>query len=116
MIARDRDAGRGSCTDRKTHRMTQISRLPGSVAHRWDWQLEGACRTSDPDTFFHPEGERGPRRRAREAAAKAVCSSCPVAAECLEHALTVREPFGVWGGLSELERALRLDGVVAEAS
>ena len=52
--------------------MAEISRLPGPVADRWDWQLEGACREASPETFFHPEGERGPARRNRDAAAKAV--------------------------------------------
>ncbi|HET8595503.1 MAG TPA: WhiB family transcriptional regulator [Intrasporangium sp.] len=96
--------------------MAEISRLPGPLAERWDWQLEGACRTVSPETFFHPEGERGPRRRAREAAAKAICGACPVVTECLQHALSVREPYGIWGGLSELERELLLDGTVREAS
>jgi len=54
--------------------------------------------------FFHPEGERGPARAARETAAKAVCASCPVIAQCAKHALKVREPYGVWGGLSEDDR------------
>ena len=96
--------------------MAEISRLPGPLAERWDWQIEGACRTVSPETFFHPEGERGPRRRAREAAAKAICGSCPVVTQCLQHALSVREPYGIWGGLSELERELLLDGSVREAS
>ena len=42
--------------------MADISRLPGPNADIWDWQLRGACRGEDPDTFFHPEGERGPAR------------------------------------------------------
>jgi WhiB family redox-sensing transcriptional regulator len=54
--------------------------------------------------FFHPEGERGPARRRRDDAAKAVCASCPVMQECRQHALTVREPYGVWGGMTEDER------------
>lgn len=29
---------------------------------------------------------------------------CPVRAECAAHALQVREPYGVWGGLTEDER------------
>lgn len=93
--------------------MAEISRLPGPVAQRWDWQLEGTCRTVNPETFFHPEGERGPRRRDREAAAKAICAACPVVIECLQHALSVREPYGIWGGLSELEREHLLDEVAA---
>jgi WhiB family redox-sensing transcriptional regulator len=36
--------------------------------------------------------------------AKAVCDACPVHQSCLEHALTVREREGVWGGLTERER------------
>lgn len=84
--------------------MADLSRLPGPNADLWDWQLGSACRHADPDLFFHPEGERGPTRDAREAAAKAVCATCPVLAQCRAHALRVREPYGVWGGLSEDDR------------
>ena len=49
-----------------------------------------ACRGVSPGVFFHPEGERGPRRRNRDAQAKAVCAGCPVVAECRTHALEVR--------------------------
>ena len=55
--------------------------------------------------FFHPDGERGPARARRQTAAKAVCARCPVIEACLKHALSVREPYGVWGGMSEEERA-----------
>ncbi|MTA96041.1 MAG: WhiB family transcriptional regulator, partial [Actinobacteria bacterium] len=37
--------------------------------------------------------------------AKAICASCPVLAQCRDHALAVQEPYGIWGGLSEDERA-----------
>jgi WhiB family redox-sensing transcriptional regulator len=84
--------------------MTDISRLPVPLVENWEWQLLGACRDVDPSMFFHPEGERGPRRSGREAAAKAVCGGCPVLDLCRRHALAVREPYGVWGGLSENER------------
>jgi WhiB family transcriptional regulator, redox-sensing transcriptional regulator len=84
--------------------MADISRLPGPNADRWDWQLDAACRGEDPNLFFHPEGERGAGREAREAAAKAICATCPVLRQCAEHALTVREPYGVWGEMSEDER------------
>ncbi len=84
--------------------MAELSRLPGPIADLWDWQLQGACRSADPTLFFHPEGERGPMRSARETAAKAVCATCPVLAACARHALAVREPYGVWGALSEDER------------
>lgn len=84
--------------------MADVSRLPGPNADIWDWQLQGACRGENPDIFFHPEGERGPARAARERAAKAICAACPVIAQCAAHALSVREPYGIWGGLSEDER------------
>ncbi|HTY70798.1 MAG TPA: WhiB family transcriptional regulator [Actinomycetes bacterium] len=84
--------------------MADLSRLPGPNADLWDWQLRGACREVEPSVFFHPEGERGPARLARDRAAKAVCARCPVIDACRTHALAVREPYGVWGGMTEDER------------
>ena len=84
--------------------MASISRLPMPIQETYEWQYEGACRDQDPDVFFSPDAERGPRRRAREAAAKALCAVCPVIEQCRNHALTVREPHGVWGGLTITER------------
>ncbi|MBC2875950.1 MULTISPECIES: WhiB family transcriptional regulator [Streptomyces] len=84
--------------------MADFSRLPGPNADLWDWQLLAACRGVDSSLFFHPEGERGAARSARETSAKEVCMRCPVRAECAAHALAVREPYGVWGGLTEDER------------
>jgi WhiB family redox-sensing transcriptional regulator len=97
--------------------MTDISRLPSPQSEVWEWQLQGACRTLDPSLFFHPEGERGPRRAQREAAAKSVCRTCPVLLACRAHAVAVREPYGVWGGLAQHEREdLYADEVSAAAS
>lgn len=84
--------------------MTEVSRLPGPIAEVWEWQFEGACRQADPTLFYHPEGERGPRRRNRIASAKAICAQCPVLQECRAAALAARETYGIWGGLSEEER------------
>ncbi|WP_328303570.1 WhiB family transcriptional regulator [Streptomyces sp. NBC_00435] len=85
-----------------------VSRLPGSALHHWQWQSLAACRGLGSTRFFHPAGERGEDRDERDAAAKLVCAGCPVREACLEHALRTREPFGVWGGLTEEERrALR---------
>ena len=39
-----------------------------------------------------------------ERQAKQVCAACPVRAECLDYALRVNEPLGVWGGLDPIER------------
>jgi WhiB family redox-sensing transcriptional regulator len=93
----------------RSKEMAEISRLPIPVMEEWEWQYKGACRDLDPEAFFHPDGERGPRRRNREMAAKAVCASCPVIAACRAHALAVQEPYGIWGGLSEDDRAVILE-------
>ena len=93
----------------RSKEMAEISRLPIPVMEEWEWQYKGACRDLDPEAFFHPDGERGPRRRNRENAAKAVCATCPVIAACRAHALAVQEPYGIWGGLSEDDRAVILE-------
>jgi len=90
--------------------MAELTRLPGPVADLWDWQLEGSCRQVNPEVFFHPEGERGPARRSRDSQAKEVCLACPVLAQCREHALRVREPYGVWGAMTEDEREAHYAG------
>lgn len=84
--------------------MAEISRLPGANADTWDWQLHGACRGMNSEYFFHSDAERGRARDTREARAKQICHTCPVIAECREHALAVQEAYGIWGGLGENER------------
>jgi WhiB family redox-sensing transcriptional regulator len=71
----------------------------------WDWTAHAACRGLDINLFFGTDGERydqGARQR-REAEARAVCASCPVAAECLAHALEHPEKYGTWGQMTEEE-------------
>jgi WhiB family redox-sensing transcriptional regulator len=89
--------------------MSSVNRLPGPLADVWDWQRYGACRGRDSGQFFHPDGERGASRMRREIAAKSICRSCPVRAQCAAHALASREPYGVWGGFTETERLKLLD-------
>ncbi|MFN8099109.1 MAG: WhiB family transcriptional regulator [Dermatophilaceae bacterium] len=84
------------------------------LATEWEWQFEGLCRGLSPEMFFHPEGERGSARRVRDHAAKEVCSRCPVLLQCRAHALANREPYGVWGGMSEDDRLAHYE--IAEAS
>jgi WhiB family redox-sensing transcriptional regulator len=84
--------------------MADIRRLPRPVTEVWDWQIRGACRDMDSKLFFHPDGARGTTRTIRETRAQAICATCPVIAACRHHALTVQEPYGVWGGLTESDR------------
>lgn len=71
--------------------------LPIEPVEDWNWRDDAVCTQVDPTLFFVKPG--GSTR-----AAKSVCVVCPVREECLEWALESREPFGVWGGLSERER------------
>jgi WhiB family redox-sensing transcriptional regulator len=84
--------------------MAETRRLPRPVTAAWDWQLRAACRELDNEFFFHPEGERGQARARRERHAKAICRRCPVIAQCRAHAMAALEPYGIWGGLSKLDR------------
>ncbi|WP_083864711.1 WhiB family transcriptional regulator [Nocardia brevicatena] len=70
----------------------------------WDWQTRGSCRGVESAVFFHPDGERGRARADRVRRAKEICGTCPVLAQCRSYALSVSEPYGVWGGMSEDER------------
>ena len=69
------------------------------------WQAKAACRGPQAAVFFPPtHPERKDERAEREERAKAICASCAVRKACLEYALEIREPHGIWGGLNELER------------
>jgi WhiB family redox-sensing transcriptional regulator len=69
------------------------------------WQQRAACRGVDASLFFAPNYfERREEKLAREARAKVYCSRCPVRVDCLEYALRLREPHGIWGGMNESER------------
>jgi WhiB family redox-sensing transcriptional regulator len=61
---------------------------------KW-WDL-GACRGLDA-MIFYPDDDDA-------VAAKAVCAECSVCSSCLEHALSIREKAGVWGGATERDR------------
>ena len=45
----------------------------------------------------------------REIRAKEICDQCHVRGDCLDYAIRIREPHGIWGGLNEVERKLMLD-------
>ena len=74
----------------------------------------------NPEWFTHPDrhcagiGPTGfddsPRARRFVAEAKATCQGCPVKPDCLEHALAKKEPWGVWGGFTTIERDRLLAG------
>lgn len=61
-----------------------------------EWRELAACRGMDPEVFL-PAGPAQARRAIK------VCATCPVTAECLEHAFECGE-IGVWGGTTFQER------------
>ncbi len=72
------------------------------------WQVKAACRGSAAWDFFPPPSpERRRDKEDREARAKAICMACPVREPCQDFAIRNREPHGIWGGLTEMERRLR---------
>jgi WhiB family redox-sensing transcriptional regulator len=86
-----------------------IDRRPRQpISEEWDWQVFATCRGMDVEIFFHPCDEHRKARERRIEHAKAICQDCPVVTECRDYALATSEPYGVWGGLSEGERALML--------
>ena len=73
------------------------------------WQYDALCRQHSSNLFFPPATfEKKEDREKREVKAKSVCNGCPVRFECLEEAYEISEPFGVWGGMNEVERKRNL--------
>lgn len=68
-----------------------------------DWRTAAACQHQNP-AWWYPEHRRNPTARQ----ALAICAGCPVQDPCLEWALAVREPYGIWGGRTEAERRREL--------
>lgn len=79
-----------------------VGSLPGP------WANDGACVGAPVDLWTAPRQHRGrPYRRPADdpnAEAKAVCARCPVAADCLAHAIAHDEPWAIWGGMTPTER------------
>ncbi len=74
-----------------------------------EWRERAACLSYPAVLFFGMDDSETPaERRSREDRAKRVCFGCGVRKECLEYALDTKEPYGIWGGLTELERKARL--------
>jgi len=65
-----------------------------------DWRVSAACRGHpDADLFFAPQT---PLNVAR---ALEICHGCPVQTDCAREALDGHVEHGIWGGLTEDDRA-----------
>lgn len=82
-----------------------MKRSSSGAADQLDWQHRAACRGERAAAFYPPlKPEPKADRLVRERAAKAICNGCPVRVECLEHAVHHDERYGIWGGLTDVER------------
>lgn len=62
-----------------------------------EWMAQARCRGMGPDAFYVERFDD-----AGVVEAKLLCTECTVRAECLAYGMSER--FGIWGGLTELER------------
>jgi WhiB family redox-sensing transcriptional regulator len=68
------------------------------------WRHAANCTGLAPELFYPERGGAQDERARQIEQAKAVCAGCSVRPQCLAAALEAREPFGIWGGMSETER------------
>lgn len=67
-----------------------------------DWD-QAECREFDTELFYRVEEERNQLAYEYINAVRTICGRCPIQRQCLEYAFG-NEEFGVWGGLTGLER------------
>lgn len=99
--------------------MRPVSRLTGTQPLEWDtltpeqvsvlsrlmsedlpeWYQRAACQGLDTRMFFPGKGHND-----LVVASKRVCASCPVRKDCLAEAQSLRDPYGIYGGLTARER------------
>lgn len=72
---------------------------PDTGGDQFDWMDSALCAQVDPDLFIL-DGKGSHYTKAT----RAVCAACPVAAECLQHALDLDISDGLYGGLTAKER------------
>ena len=75
-----------------------------------DW-TKAACAGMDVNDFYFTEAKRIPRTEKIEANSKVrpICMKCPIMEQCMTWGFR-NETYGVWGGLSAMERdSFRLD-------
>jgi WhiB family transcriptional regulator, redox-sensing transcriptional regulator len=94
-------AGYSSTTGRPLGRAeAEVAELVAAVPPPGPWVADALCAQVDTELFFPPKG-------GSTYEAKAVCARCPVAADCLDYALSLPQQvdyYGIWGGTSERER------------
>lgn len=71
------------------------------------WRESAAC-AGQPVEWWYPSGPDSTRtkisNRIVDAPGIPICRTCPVRLACLDHAISTREPDGIWGGLTPASR------------
>lgn len=77
-------------------------RVLNLLDHIPNWHFQSACGDlSEADLLFFGEETNDVRPalgRGQVRDARKICDSCPVRRECLTHALTTPEKYGIWAG------------------
>jgi WhiB family redox-sensing transcriptional regulator len=73
--------------------------LFGRIRKQGDWPAQGVCREIDPDLWFPDQGDGGSHRKGQ-----GDLLLVPGGRRVQGVAISSREPFGIWGGLSPRDR------------
>lgn len=72
------------------------------LVNRDQWQAKGACRGHERPDIWFPD-KHSPSEETL--AARDVCVRCPVRDKCRQYAMDHPKEPGIWGGLTERQRA-----------
>ena len=89
----------------------EVDRYP-DMRKLWpEWHAMAECLGVVDDVIFFnaPRSGKYPSSTIKEA--QAICDFCPVFTQCLRHALTEREAWGIWASTTIKERKTILDGI-----
>ena len=89
----------------RTYSQTDTRANLVSVTSKDEWREKAKC-FGMTKLFFQPESERPNAKDLREKAAKNICETCSVVAQCLDFGNANKE-HGIWGGLTEVERQVK---------
>jgi len=73
------------------------------------WRDSALCKGTQVN-FYPFSGNHNLKVRAAVKEAVTTCRVCPVRLECLNWAIENREFYGIWGGTTERERRILIEG------
>lgn len=69
------------------------------------WRERAACKGMDISNFFSETERQSALSRKKHAKTKQICNECPVQKNCLFYAIENNIEYGIWGGLTSVERS-----------